>query len=119
MENDEAGEAASRAERALLGSVLIGGAATFAEVSDVQDRQFSIEPHRLVWLALSAIAGRGESPDLVLTVCELQQIGHLRAAGGAAFISSLVDGVPSVESAAQYAFLVKTYAIARRFRVSA
>jgi replicative DNA helicase len=107
-------------EKALLGAVMIGGAPTFSELRGVREEHFASEPHRLIWRALSAIAGRGEAPDLLLTVCELEQMGDrtLSAAGGAAYLSSLLDLVPDVENASNYAFRLRTFATARRFKIA-
>jgi hypothetical protein len=58
--------------------------------------------------------GAGEAMDLVTVANYLDQKGQLEAAGGAAYIAQLVDGVPRVSNVAHYARIVKEKALLRR-----
>jgi len=100
------------AERSLLGAVLIDGA-LLSRVESLAPDDFASEPHRVIFTAMLALAGRAEGTDLVTVGAELERRGDMERAGGPAYLSSLVDVVPDVENVVAYARLVRD-ASARR-----
>ncbi len=86
-------------ESALLGALMLDGAA-FADVAKIVGPDDFSEPRpRLVFEAMADLAGDGAPLDAV-TVCEhLRASGALDRAGGAAALAALVDQAPGAHSA--------------------
>ena len=82
-------------ERSLLGAVLVspellGAAADVITPADLAPA------HARIWEALLRLEEDDRPRDLVTLRAELAELGYLEAAGGAAYLAGLVDGVPSV-----------------------
>jgi len=92
------------AEEAVLGAVLIDPDAFFR--IDLRSQDFYIVRHRFIWDALVSLHGRGVSPDFVTLCDELDARHRLSEVGGAAYLSALVNNVPSALNAEHYAELV-------------
>ena len=111
------GETAAALERSVLGSILIVGNAVLPAVERaVQPTDFMRETHRCVYEAILAVAEAGAEPDLILVTHELAKQGRLERAGGAAFVTALVDAVPAVDSAVEYAKRVHECSVFRRIK---
>lgn len=100
----------ARAERALLGALLLHG----ADRSDAPAEDFYQPSHRLVRAAITAVAARGEPVDTVTVAAELAASGHLDAAGGAGGLVALQASAPTADHADAYAGIVGRLAAARR-----
>src|SRR5580692_7172948 len=86
------------AERAILAAILLDNKALdpriltpedFFTPSDAATRS----PNALLYAAMITMVEDGEPVDLVTLVDHLQAGGNLEKAGGAAYVSGLVDGV--------------------------
>lgn len=97
------------AERAVLGAVIIDRTATAVKtVSEtILPSDFFLDQHRRIFLQMLILAAAHRPIDQVTLVDELQRSGALEAAGGAAYIAALTDGVPHVSNVAYYAKIVK------------
>ena len=95
------------AEMALLGSILVDKEmmATVSEI--VQPSDFHAPLHETIYLALYALYERGEPLDKVALAGELKNRGLLDKIGGMAYVSSLMDTVPTAASAEYYARIVR------------
>jgi len=104
------------AERALLGSVLLDNSALNVALETLTREDFFSESHRLMFEKMTAISERNRTIDLVTLAEELSKDGLLEKVGGAAYLSSLMDGVPMGSSAsiAEYSRIVKEKSIVRR-----
>jgi replicative DNA helicase len=94
------------AERAALGSVL-RDARTYpivASVLAVDD--FFRDAHKLVFARMTSLYERGVEIDLLTLVDDLQRVGELEEAGGAAYVSAMTDGVPRASNVEHYARIV-------------
>ena len=82
------------AERCVLGAILIhnDNFNQAAELIDADD--FFRDAHRRVFDKMVGLNERGEAIDLVTLKDELGRSNDLERVGGAAYIASLVDGVP-------------------------
>jgi replicative DNA helicase len=80
-------------ERAALGAILLDGRAVFpaTEVLTVDD--FYLEAHRKIFRAMLALV-EDESPIDLFTLREELRRRNKEAAGGAAYLASLTDGLP-------------------------
>jgi replicative DNA helicase len=105
---------ANDAERAVLGSILINNVAFYRVVDIVGPDDFFPEKHRLIFAAMRTIAERSAEIDLFTVKDELAKLGTLKKCGGAAYVSSLVDGIPDVANVERYARIVKDKSTLRR-----
>lgn len=105
------------AERACVGAVVASPSEVLA---DVQKRlphgraEFLCETLGDVYQVVCDMVSTGKSLDRVTVKAELLKAGKLTKLGGVEFIQSLVDEVPSVSRAAEYADLVHGYYIRRQ-----
>ncbi|HYZ15712.1 MAG TPA: replicative DNA helicase [Candidatus Acidoferrum sp.] len=95
------------AEMALLGSILVDKEmmATVSEI--VQPSDFYASLHEAIYIALYALYERGEPLDKVALAEELKNRGMLDKIGGMAYLTSLMDTVPTAASAEYYARIVR------------
>jgi replicative DNA helicase len=107
------------AERAVLGAVLVDND-RFDDAAAILDASMWYrEAHRQVWIAMSAIRDRKIGLDLVTLREHLTNSGKIDDVGGAAYVASLVDGVPRSTNVEYYASIVRDKAQLRRLiRVS-
>src|SRR5271169_4336106 len=84
----------TEAERTVLGAVLVDNAA-FNSAAEILGREdFYRESHRRIFEAMATLAERSQPIDLVTLKDELVRSASLEAVGGAAYLGSLLDGVP-------------------------
>ena len=101
------------AERTVLGAVLVDNAA-FNSAAEVLARDdFYRESHRRIFDAMAALAERSQPIDLVTLKDELIRGSALEAVGGAAYLASLVDGVPRITNVEQWSRIIKEKAVLR------
>src|SRR5579872_1449207 len=95
------------AEMALLGSILVDREmmATVAEIIEPSD--FYAAMHETIYTALLALYERGEPLDKITLSEELKRRGQLEKIGGLAYLTSLMDTVPTAASAEYYANIVR------------
>jgi hypothetical protein len=105
-------------ERAVLAAILLDSKSeqkafeTASSILAVED--FFHHHHQRLFAELGHLLAAGIEPDLV-TICErLRDRGDLERCGGAAYISSLVDGSPRISNVAYYARQVKEKSALRR-----
>lgn len=104
------------AEVALLGSVLLRNKALEEVQSMLVKEDFYQRGHQLIWDAICAF--RNDRPSVSIDLMSLTQYmsgkGTLSEAGGAAYIASLTDSVPSSTNASYYAEIIKTASLKRQ-----
>lgn len=110
------GEGARRLERSVLGSCMVDGNLTGLVVDEIIAADFMGEAHRCIWEAILVVWASGVVPDLILVGHELERQGRVERAGGWAYVSMLVDNIPCVDSAADYAKRLKECSVMRRAR---
>jgi replicative DNA helicase len=101
------------AERSVLGAILLDNHALNAAVEVLRPEDFFIEQHRKLYGHMIALGERQRAIDLVTLAEELERSGDFEAAGGAAYLAQLVDGVPRVTNVDHYARIVKEKALLR------
>ena len=103
----------AEAERTVLGAILVDNAA-FNSAAEILSRDdFHREGHRRIFTAMAALAEKSQPIDLVTLKDELSRASALEAVGGAAYLASLVDGVPRVTSVDQWSRIIKEKAVLR------
>jgi replicative DNA helicase len=101
------------AEMALLGSVLVDKEMMAAVSEIVRPNDFYASLHETIYLALYALYESGKPLDKVALAEELRSRGMLDKVGGLAYLSSLMDTVPTAASAEYYAKIVREKASLR------
>lgn len=99
------------AERTVLGVCLLGEAV--GQISLTPD-DFHVEANRKIWRAILRLWSDGTPVDYLTLAHELERTGDLANVGGAAFLTTLTDGVPRGLHVAHYAAIVRQRAMERR-----
>ena len=102
------------AEQSVLGGMLLSKDAIADVVEVVRGHDFYRPAHELVYEAVLDLYGRGEPADAVTVSAELQKRGELGRVGGAPYIHTLLQSVPTAANAGYYARIVRETAILRR-----
>lgn len=100
----------SDAERMFLGAVLL----ETAMPADVSPDDLYLDGHKRILRSMKALSDRSEPINLLSVKNELQINGELEAAGGAAYLVSLTDGLPRIELAPQYIRMIRRSAALRQ-----
>jgi len=102
------------AEQSILGGILIENEAVnrVMEILDADD--FYRDAHRKIFNALINLSERDEPADLITLTNELRKIDQLDFIGGASYLASLIDSVPTAANIEYYAKIVKEKAILRK-----
>jgi replicative DNA helicase len=102
------------AEESILGGILIENEAInrVTEILDADD--FYRDAHRKIFNALINLSERDEPADLITLTNELRKIDQLDSIGGASYLTSLIDSVPTAANIEYYAKIVKEKAILRK-----
>jgi len=100
-------------ERSILGAVLLDNQALNAAAQVLVPEDFFGDANRLIYEAMVWLSERSEAIDTVTLREELARRDALERAGGAAYISSLIDGLPAAANVDQYARIIKDKAALR------
>jgi replicative DNA helicase len=101
------------AERSVLGAILLDNLMLDRVLDKLKPEDFFQDSHRRIFAQMIYLSEHQQAIDLVTLIEQLQRNGELEAAGGAAYISSLVDGVPRISNVEHYAHIVKNHAVLR------
>ena len=99
------------AERSVLGAVLLDPDALSLVSLIVKPDDFFTDTHRRIYSAMIELAERSAEIDVLTLREELDRKGAVEKVGGAAYLTSLLDGVPDVGNAEDYARIVKEKAL--------
>jgi replicative DNA helicase len=102
------------AEAGVLGSIIIDPEAIVQVADIVRPDDFYRESHRYIYQAALELYERREPADLITLCDELQRRSQLEDIGGAAYITSLVNMVPTSVNVEHYARIIERTAILRR-----
>ena len=103
------------AEEAVLGSLLIDPSMAYVAVVDIlEPDHFFVQKNVWVYEAIQTLNRKGVTPDFVTLCDELERQERLEAIGGAAYLTGLINTVPSALRVADYARIVRDDAIRRR-----
>lgn len=101
-------------EMSVLGAIMLDNNAIDTAHEIIAGDDFYRQSHRLIFLAAAELADRNEPIDLI-SMCEILKLaGNLEAAGGGAYLSELVDYVPTAANIGYYCKIVKEKAAERR-----
>lgn len=101
------------AEQATLGAMLLDWSSVSSVVMILRAEHFYSKQNQTVYTALLGLFNRSITGDTITLISELTKSGMLEQAGGAAYIASLTDVVPSSANIEYYAKLVLDKAMRR------
>ena len=107
------------AERAVLGAVLLDPD-TFGDIRPILGAEsfYSLQ-HQKIYKAIADLDARGQKSDILILTDALRSANELDSVGGAGYIASLTDAVPSSANVSFYAKIVLEASIRRNLlRVS-
>ena len=97
----------------MLGAILLDGDALFKVADRLEPAAFDLPRHRIVYEALRDLAAKGQGVTLITLRAALEERGVLEQAGGAAFLSHLLDAVPTAAHVEHHAEIVHQKSTAR------
>ena len=102
------------AEQAVLGGMLLSKDAIADVVEVLRGHDFYRPAHETIYEAILDLYGRGEPADPLTVADQLQKNNELGRIGGAPYLHTLVNYVPTAANAGYYADIVRERAILRR-----
>jgi replicative DNA helicase len=101
------------AEMALIGSVLLDREIMPLVTEHITPQDFYSHVHELLYGALLHLFERGEPLDKITLVEELRCRGQLERVGGPAYLSNLMEAIPTAASAEYYATIIREKSLLR------
>lgn len=102
------------AEQSVLGGMLLSERAITDVIELLEGPDFYRPAHETIFLAIVSMAVRGERVDPITVAAELTKRGDIARVGGASYLHTLVDTVPTAANAEYYAEIVHDRAVRRR-----
>lgn len=102
------------AEQSVLGGILLENTALNPVLEVLEGTDFYSEANRKIFSAILELTDRNQPVDLITLSSYLKDKKQLDGIGGAAYLASLVDNVPSAANIAYYAKIVKEKSVLRR-----
>ena len=102
------------AEQSVLGGILIENGAIHRVMELLTPDDFYREAHKKIFNGLLDLSERDEPADLITLTNELRKKDHLDSVGGASYIASLIDAIPTAANIEYYARIIKEKAVLRR-----
>ncbi|MBI4524328.1 MAG: replicative DNA helicase, partial [Deltaproteobacteria bacterium] len=102
------------AECSILGAIMLENNAVNVALELIRPDDFYRESHRRIFRAMLELSDRNEPVDIITLTDVLKGRGELEAVGGASYLASLNDFVPTAANIAHYARIVREKAILRQ-----
>jgi len=100
-------------EKALLGSIMLKPEVLFDTIDLINEKSFYAEKHRIIFGAMLSLFSKKEPIDLLSLSTKLKDKKQLDQIGGSAYLTELVNLVPSASNAKYYAEVVQKKFILR------
>ena len=107
------------AEEAVVGAVFINPEVYYDIAQFLTADDFYIHRHKWIWEAFNSLHEGRVPIDLLTVTNELERRGQLSEIGGPAYLTSLVNQVPSSLNAESYGHIVEGYSIRRKMIIAA
>ncbi len=101
------------AEQSLLGGILIDSESLSAALEVLKGDEFYRETHRIIFRVMQDLFERNEPIDLITVTSLLTERNQLETIGGATYLASLMETVPSAANVPAYARIVNEKALLR------
>ena len=102
------------AEEADVGAVLINPEVYYDVAQFLDAEDFYIHRHKWIWEAFTRLHEQRIPMDLLTVAEELDRVGQLEEIGGPAYLTALVNQVPSSLNAESYGRIVEGHSIRRK-----
>ncbi len=102
------------AEEAVVGAVLINPEAYYDVAQFLQADDFYIHRHKWIWEAFTRLHEQRTPVDMLTLSEELDRVDQLAELGGPAYLTSLINQVPSSLNAELYGRIVEAHSIRRK-----
>ncbi|MFY7064994.1 replicative DNA helicase [Nocardiopsis changdeensis] len=103
-----------QAEQGVLGGMLISKDAITQVVEIIRSADFYRPAHQIIYDAIVDLFSRGEPVDIVSVNAELTKRGESARVGGALYLTTLTNAIPTAANAGYYAKIVSDRAVLRR-----
>ncbi|MBI3610031.1 MAG: replicative DNA helicase [Nitrospirae bacterium] len=101
------------AEQAVLGAILIDNASLNKALEIIGPEDFYRDSHRKIFSAVLDLNERNEVVDLITLTDQLRKKNELETVGGAAYLSSIVNSIPTAANIRQHARIIHEKAVLR------
>ena len=101
------------AEQSVLGSMLLDKEAIIRAQELLRPEDFYQDVHRVIFTSISDLFNRGDAVDLVTLAEDLARRSSLDAVGGASYLTTLANVVPTAANIEHYAHIVEEKATLR------
>ncbi len=101
------------AEQSVLGGLLIENESLYEVLHMLKPEDFYHEAHREIYSAIIKLCDEGSPADLITITDALGESKKLESIGGASYLATLVDAVPTAANVLHYAKIVKDKAVLR------
>nr|WP_207630698.1 MULTISPECIES: replicative DNA helicase [unclassified Actinopolyspora] len=102
------------AEQSVLGGMMLSKDAIANVIEMLRPQDFYRPAHHAIYDCVLDLYGRGEPADPITVSAELERRGELGRVGGAPYLHTLIQTVPTAANANYYAEIVSEKAILRR-----
>ncbi|MFJ8645253.1 replicative DNA helicase [Streptomyces sp. NPDC093546] len=102
------------AEQSVLGGMLLSKDAIADVVEIIKGQDFYKPAHETIYTAILDLYAKGEPADPITVGAELTKRGEINRVGGAPYLHTLVQSVPTAANASYYAEIVHERAVLRR-----
>jgi replicative DNA helicase len=102
------------AEEAVVGAILINPEAYYDVAQFLQADDFYIHRHRWIWETFTRLHEQRTPIDFLTVSEQLDQLGQLAEIGGPAYLTALINNVPTSLHAEAYGHVVEETAVRRR-----
>ena len=102
------------AEEAVVGAVLINPEVYYDVAQFLQPDDFYIHRHKWIWEAFTRLHEQRTPVDMLTLSEELDRVDQLAELGGPAYLTSLINQVPSSLNAESYGRIVEAHSIRRK-----
>ncbi len=107
------------AEEGVIGAILINPEVYYDVAQFLQGDDFYIHRNRWIWDAFNRLHESRNPIDVLTVTAELDNMGHLAEVGGPAYLTALINNVPTSLHAEAYGHMVEQTAVRRRMLAAA
>jgi replicative DNA helicase len=104
----------NEAEQSVLGAILIENEALLKAIEIIHPENFYRESHRLIFRSMIELFEKNEPTDLITLTEHLRKKNNLEEVGGASYLTTLCEQIPTAANIEYYAKIVKEKAVLRR-----
>ncbi|MBU1754084.1 replicative DNA helicase [bacterium] len=102
------------AEMSVLGAMLMDKDAIGSAIESLEDDYFYRDVHRKIYQAILSLYEKSEPVDIVTLAEQLQHNNELASVGGAVYLTTLLNSVPTAANIEYYAKIVQDKALLRK-----